>query len=164
MSRIIEFADLTGDQQKGARTALEALGAAINVVTGTLAAAVAQTADGYYSGSNFWLSGPTHIHAEVAAIASAASANDLQVIALYLAQRRVDGRDPSLLMPCGSCRQLIFDLAVLTGRPVTIFSLTDKLDRVQVVAHADLLPEAFESQKLRVAGKTLALGGALEDS
>lgn len=156
MPRMSTLDELQPDEREGVRLVLQTLDTAVNIVTGTLAAAVVQTPTEYYPGANLWLSGPSHIHAEAAAFTAANSAGDRAVSALYLAQRRVDGKEAALLLPCGSCRQLVFDFAVFSGVPVRIYSVTDRLDGVQITEHAELLPDAFESQRLRAAGEELA--------
>ncbi|UJW28770.1 hypothetical protein L3Q67_26280 [Saccharothrix sp. AJ9571] len=147
-----DFDSLTSEQQAGARLVLETLSHGINVVTGTVIAAVARTDTASHRGTTLWLSGTSGVHAEPAAISAAATAGDPAIHSLYLAMRRTDGGDPGYVTPCGECCQLLADLATFTGRPITIYSLNERLDNVQVIEHTGLLPHAYGSQRLRRAG------------
>ncbi|MFI6031864.1 hypothetical protein [Amycolatopsis magusensis] len=152
MSHLTDFDSLTPEQQACARLVLETLPHGINVVTGTVIAAVARTDTAFHRGATLWLSGTSGVHAEPAAISAATTAGDPAIHSLYLAMRRTDGGDPGYVTPCGECRQLVADLATYTGRPITIYSLNDRLDHVQVIEHTELLPHAYGSQRLRRAG------------
>lgn len=152
MPATIEYSELSADQLLAVRLVLDTLGTSLNLPTGTRVAAVAQTASGLYAGAQLQLTLPSAVHAEVAAIGNAHSAGDLDIHTLYLASRRVDGRDPGHVMPCGSCCQLIHDLAEYTDVPVTVMSLNHEGGAARVVTSAELLPHAFSSQKLRDAG------------
>lgn len=89
----------------------------------------------------------------MAAISVAQSAGDLDIHTLYLASRRFDGRNPGNVTPCGSCCQLIHDLAIYSSVPLTVVSLNEHNGAVCVIKPGELLPHAFNSQKLRRAAE-----------
>lgn len=153
MPSLIRFDGLRHDQVAGARLAVTMLDTSVNMPTGTRVAAVAQTATVLYAGAQLQLTLPSAVHAEVSAISVAHTAGDLDIHTLFLASLRFDGNNPGHVMPCGSCCQLIHDVATYTGIPITVVSLNELNGTVQVVDAVELLPHAFSSQKLRAAGE-----------
>jgi cytidine deaminase len=121
------------------------------MVTGTVIAAVAVTDRAMYDGVSLWLSGTSHVHAEAAAVSGAVSAGDPAVTALVLAGRRTGGIRADHVTPCGACRQLLVDLSVYSGQPLTVYAPTGTDDRVLILPGAELLPHAFVSHHLRQA-------------
>jgi cytidine deaminase len=147
----IRLDDLSDQQLAAAKLALATLNVSVNVPTGTRVAAVAQTDSGMYPGAQLQLTLPSALHAEVAAICTVHSAGDLGIHALYLAARRFDGRDAGHVSPCGSCCQVIHDVATYTGVPITVLSVNEQTNTVRVIESSQLLPYAFVSHKLHAA-------------
>jgi cytidine deaminase len=150
----IAITDLAPPIEAACRHAGLLLNRAVNIPTGTVVAAVAVTEKALYGGASLWLSGTSNVHAETAAITSACSAGDPAITAICLAGRRGDGTYTDHVTPCGGCGQLLTDLAIYTGHPITIYSPDSQLNRVRVIPHIDLLPHAYVSRRLSNARMT----------
>lgn len=148
MADTIAITDLAPPIEAACRQAGLLLDRAVNIPTGTVVAAVAVTETALYGGASLWLSGTSNVHAETAAVTSACSAGDPAVTAICLVGRRGDGTYTDHVTPCGGCGQLLTDLAIYTGLPITIYSPDSRLNRVQVIPHVDLLPHAYVSRRL----------------
>lgn len=85
--------------------------------------------------------------AEVGAFTAATLAGDLARIAAVavIGGRMIDGTlggsDP--VLPCGRCRQIIFESAALQGRDIPVFAFSGDLSRVERTSIHALLPHAF---------------------
>lgn len=85
--------------------------------------------------------------AEVGALSAATLAGDLaEVAAVVVIGGRMDGgtltgADP--VLPCGRCRQLIFESAALQDRDIPIFAFSGDLSQVERTSIHSLLPKAF---------------------
>lgn len=116
----------------------------LNKQTNPQVCAALCTETGIYYGNNIFLSNCGMQCAELAAISSAVSAGDLEITDLYVAGTRTDNK-PMLALPCGNCRQAIWDLQCYTGRELEIYvygwnnSFTIK----------EMLPDAFQAQGLQ---------------
>jgi cytidine deaminase len=85
--------------------------------------------------------------AEVGALSAATLAGDLAKVAAIaviggrMADGTLGGADP--VLPCGRCRQLIFESAALQDRDIPIFAFSGDLSRVERTSIHALLPNAF---------------------
>lgn len=85
--------------------------------------------------------------AEVSALTAAATAGRFGAVeAMVVIGGRMDGDrlaggDP--VLPCGRCRQLIFETAALQGRDIPIFAFSGDLTRTLRTSIHALLPDAF---------------------
>jgi cytidine deaminase len=112
-------------------------------------AAIALTADGAEHGginmenASYGLT----LCAEVGALSAATLAGDLaKVSAIAVIGGRLEGSGLSgdqPVLPCGRCRQLIFESAALQGRDIPIFAFSGDLSRVERTSIHALLPNAF---------------------
>ena len=57
----------------------------------------------------------------------------------------------TIVMPCGSCRQLLVEAAQAAGREIRLICSNGALSSVVVVSSAELLPAAFGPQNLGVS-------------
>lgn len=76
----------------------------------------------------------------MAAIAQAVAHGDLAIKQLYVAATRTDG-GTTIPMPCGNCRQALYDLEKFTGRTLEIIVVGAGIFKL-----AELLPNAFVAQ------------------
>jgi cytidine deaminase len=85
------------------------------------------------------------ICAEAAVLSVANAAGDFTVEAIAIAGFRAgNAADASqVVMPCGSCRQIIAEAAQLTGSDVRILCCNGELSSITVSSISELLPDAF---------------------
>ncbi len=54
----------------------------------------------------------------------------------------------TIVMPCGSCRQLLIEAAQAAGREIRVVCSNGELNSTVVFSTSELLPEAFGPQNL----------------
>lgn len=119
----------------------------VNMVSNPLvAAAVITRSERVYWGNNIYLSHASMSCAEANAYASAVAAGDTDVVTVMITSSRRDGAKPSILWPCGTCRQLFSDVAALTGNLIAVYSADP--DKVLGRALTTLIPEPFIPTRL----------------
>lgn len=152
--KTVRFDTLSEADQKYLKLAAGRISRALNKVSNPKTSVVAVTAsDGTYFGNNIFLSNCTLSCGEMNALAACVAAGDTDVTALYFAMGRGDSKAPSLVTPCGNCRQQLHDFARLNGHEIEVFSTTNQLEEVIVTDSAELLPEGFKSASLgKMAG------------
>ncbi len=60
----------------------------------------------------------------------------------------LDGAGP-VVMPCGSCRQVIYEVSLLSGIDTEIYCANANLTSIVVTTIQELLPMAFGKEKIR---------------
>jgi cytidine deaminase len=83
--------------------------------------------------------------AEIAALANANTAGDFDVEAIAIVGYNLDPvrDDRHVVTPCGRCRQVIFEAAVVSGVDVRVLSASGNLDQISVSTIFRLLPAGF---------------------
>ncbi len=130
---------------------LEAVGRlpyALNKVSNPMTSAIAITQHGKHYGNNIFLSNCTLFCAEGSALAASVTANDHDVLKIYLASGRADDKTPNLISPCGNCRQMLHDFSLVAGNPIKVFITTSQQDQVMITDSDELLPAGFKSASL----------------
>jgi cytidine deaminase len=93
------------------------------------------------------------ICAEASALTSANAAGDFDVEAIAVVG--LNFKDPTgalrIVMPCGSCRQLIAEAAQLAKSDVRVLCCNGELSSIVLSTISELLPEAFGPQNLGLA-------------
>jgi cytidine deaminase len=105
------------------------------------------------------------ICAEAAALCAANAAGDLDVAAIAIVGFSFAGalRASAVVAPCGSCRQLIAEVAQLANTNIRIVSCNGELSRIVVSTIAELLPNAFGPGDLGVSRDWAELREELHD-
>jgi cytidine deaminase len=145
VGRMVEFNDLPSCQQEALDAALAVLANAYNPYSGfSVGATLISTEGELITGTNFECAayGST-ICAERAAILRANSKGIRNVtgLALIARDKGVDTKD--VISPCGSCRQLLFELAQVSGNDIEVVLSSTKKDKIRVTSIAELLPLGF---------------------
>jgi cytidine deaminase len=147
--KTVPFATLDETDRSYLTMAANRIPRALNKVSNPKTSVVAVTAQGgAHFGNNIFLSNCTLSCGEANALAACVAAGDTDVTALYFAMGRGDSKAPSLITPCGNCRQQLHDFARLSGHEIKVFSTTNQLDEVIVTDSTELLPEGFKSASL----------------
>lgn len=94
----------------------------------------------------------TSICAEVAAVAGANTAGDLDIEAIAIVGHKFTSPPDSshIVMPCGRCRQVISEAALASGVDIRLLSCDGDLKQVIVSSISALLPSAFGPENLTV--------------
>jgi cytidine deaminase len=152
MSELRALGDLSEQDRLLVRTARDASARAYAPYSGYAVGAAAQTQSGHiFSGANLENAAfDSGICAEVAAIASANAAGDLNLQAIAVVGHKFKSPPDStqIVTPCGRCRQIISEVAQSTGTDVRILSCDGDLKRIAVSKISELLPSAFAPQNL----------------
>jgi cytidine deaminase len=141
------FNNLNEDDQSMLQEAVARLPHSLNKVSNPQTSAIAVTKNARHYGNNIFLSNCTLFCAEAIALTSAVAANDKVVTKLYFAVGRID-KKPTIISPCGNCRQILHDFSHLNGTAIDIFSTTSDLEEVMITNSEELLPEGFKSASL----------------
>jgi cytidine deaminase len=142
------FTELPEKDQKILRETVERLPRALNKVSNPRTSVIATTKNGKHFGNNIFLSNCTLFCAEANAIGAAVAAGDPNVEKIYLSIGRLDAKAPKIVSPCGNCRQILHDFSRLSGKAITVYSTTNKLEEVMVTDSDELLPDGFKSASL----------------
>lgn len=97
-------------------------------------AAILTKQEGIFTGCNVEFSDYLALHAEVNAIGSAVNKGDtdFQLVVVY------SYSSPPVL-PCGSCRQKIYEFASLHEHDIKVIAVNDKKERIEMML-SELLP------------------------
>lgn len=106
-------------------------------------AAVRTRSGAIYQGCNVENASFIAAHAELTACTAAAGAGDTEIMAIAVAASEIRPGPTKLLIPCGHCRQTIFEFASLHANDIRI--LCDSFDRTftGITSIAALLPYPF---------------------
>ena len=147
--KVIAFTDMAADDQAQLRRAVEQTRFSLNKNSNPQVASILQTESGAtYVGNNIFLSNCTLVCSEASALSAAVAAGDLAMRRVYMAVRRKDGSESSLISPCGNCRQMLHDFAVLANHSIVVMSTTNLMQDVLMTDSDELLPEGFKSVSL----------------
>ena len=145
--KTVSYTSIDAYEQDMMRQAVVRLSNSLNKITDPSTCAVALTDKAAYFGNNVFLSNDTLVCAEASALANAAAAGDRVVHTLLLVITRSDS-EPSIVSPCGNCRQWLHDFARLNKRSIKVLLATSKLDKVACTDSDELLPDGFKSAGL----------------
>jgi cytidine deaminase len=97
------------------------------------------------------------ICAEMCALACANSAGDFEVRSIAIVGHRFSGPPDSsmIVTPCGSCRQIITEVAQRSRFDIRIVSCNGDLDKIMQATISELLPGAFGPHNLDQADQWL---------
>lgn len=144
---------LTKDQAKLVDASIAALETAYNPYSGYfVGAAVRNRRGAIFAASNVENAayGST-ICAERMAIGKANSHGARDIVALAVSARSDDFQKGDInSAPCGSCRQVIYELSQLSGCNIEIILATADKTKVAVTSIEELLPYAFGPKQLKI--------------
>lgn len=146
--QVVSFSGVSKEHQSLLKEATERTSRALNKKSNPRTSVIATTQNGKHYGNNIFLSNCTLLCAEASALGAAVAANDIKITALYLSVSRTDTEAPSLISPCGNCRQMLHDFARLNNASIPVFSTTSSLTEVMITNSDELLPEGFKSASL----------------
>lgn len=142
--------------QKLLKAASDAANNAYSPYSGFLVGAAVETSDGrIFVGANMEnVSYGLTVCAEVGALQSASTANALdkiQRIAIVggLRIKALTPKQSKPTAPCGRCRQLISEAAMLSGYDIEVWYADLELKSVKCKAISELLPDSFGASSLK---------------
>jgi cytidine deaminase len=145
VGRIVEYRDLSDIQRDALEAAIRVLENSYNPYSGfSVGATLISTEGELITGTNFECAayGST-ICAERAAILRANSKGIRNVTGLALIARDKGSDIDDIISPCGSCRQLLFELAQVSGNDIEIVLSSTNKEKIRVTSIAELLPLGF---------------------
>jgi len=151
-----KLSELEKEDQKLIRSARRAANSAYAPYSGFAVGAAARSGRGkIYVGANLEnASYGLTVCAEVSALTTANIAGDfsrLKAIAIVGFGFHPTRSESDIVMPCGRCRQLIFESSERSGVDIAVFSCSGDLKRIKQYRISELLPESFGPSSLKVS-------------
>lgn len=106
-------------------------------------AAVRTRSGAIYQGCNVENASFIAAHAELTACTAAAGAGDTEIIDLAVAASTIQPESTKLLIPCGHCRQTIFEFANLHANDIRILCDSFNRTHIGITSITTLLPYPF---------------------
>jgi len=97
-------------------------------------AALLMNSGNIYTGCNVEFSDYIALHAEVNAIGSAINSGETNIIAVVV----YSNSSPPVL-PCGSCRQKLYEFSLLNKQDISVIAINDKEEKIEMKL-SELLP------------------------
>ena len=148
----IDYKTLTDIQRKALDEAAKILDRAYDPYSGFSVGACLYSKKGdLISGANFANAayGDT-ICAERAAILRANAMGSREFLGIAIIGRGKDFDTSDVTAPCGSCRQVLFELSQISGNDLEVILSTTKKDKIILATIRELLPLGFGPEDLKI--------------
>jgi cytidine deaminase len=143
--RTVSYAELSAVEQRALVAAKNMLPRAYNPYSHFYVAATLITPDGkIITGTNFENAayGST-ICAERAAVLHANARGMRKFVGIAIIARGENFDTTEVTGPCGSCRQVLYEVAQISGTELKVICATTKMDKIVIATIKELLPLGF---------------------
>ena len=162
--REIALSEITNDKKELLKHAFKVMKHAYNVYSGFYVGAAVKTKNGnIYTGTNMEnASYGLSLCAEIAAIQTAISAGDPEIIMIALTAGSEKTTYDDIVLPCGRCRQIIHECSRIASHDIEIICSNSDMSKLISTNISKLLPMAFnlkandaeiELYRLRISNK-----------
>ncbi|HSH46265.1 MAG TPA: cytidine deaminase [Longimicrobiales bacterium] len=142
----LRYQDLTAQDRELVDAARDACETAYAPYSGVAVGAALRTGSGIVTGSNVENAayGAT-VCAERMAVGRANARGDRRFTAVAVAARGAALRPDQVISPCGTCRQVLYEISATTGADARVLMAAPETDAVTIATVAELLPLPFNA-------------------